>query len=264
MLVCAVRAQHGRHNGFMSQALSDEQEDEQQDKPKDKQVLGACPHDCPDTCSLLTTVRDGVALRVQGNPLHPHTDGVLCTKVSRYTERTYHPERLLQPLRRVGAKGPGARFEPVSWADALADIAKRLADIAATDPEGILPYSYAGTMGQVQGESMAARFFHRLGAARLDRTICASAGAEALVHTLGAKLGTKMEWFAESKLIVIWGSNAIGSNLHFGVSHNKPSAKARVWFVSTRGALKPPINVMNTWPCVQAPTRPWPWASCMS
>jgi anaerobic selenocysteine-containing dehydrogenase len=80
----------------------------------DQQVLGACPHDCPDTCSLVTTVRDGVALRVQGNPDHPHTAGVLCTKVSRYTERTYHPERLLQPMRRVGPKGPGARFEPVT------------------------------------------------------------------------------------------------------------------------------------------------------
>ena len=183
--------------------------------PTDTQVLGACPHDCPDTCSLVTTVRDGVALRVQGNPAHPHTAGVLCTKVSRYTERTYHPDRLLQPMRRVGPKGPNARFEPVSWDDALRDIAQRLGDIAAIDPEGILPYSYAGTMGQVQGESIAARFFHRLGASRLDRTICASAGAEALLHTLGGKLGMKMEWFAESKLILIWGSNSIGSNLHF-------------------------------------------------
>ena len=183
--------------------------------PADAQVLGACPHDCPDTCSLITTVRDGVAVRVQGNPEHPATDGVLCTKVSRYTERTYHPDRLLQPMRRVGPKGPNAQFEPVSWEVALQDIAHKLSDIAATDPEAILPYSYAGTMGQVQGESMAARFFHRLGASRLDRTICASAGAEGLLYTLGGKLGMKVEWFSEAKLILIWGSNSIGSNLHF-------------------------------------------------
>ncbi len=183
--------------------------------PTDTQVLGACPHDCPDTCSLITTVRDGVAVRVQGNPEHPATDGVLCTKVSRYTERTYHPDRLLQPMRRVGPKGPNAQFEPVSWDEALQDIAKRLRYIAAADPEAILPYSYAGTMGQVQGEAMAARFFNRLGASRLDRTICASAGAEGLLHTLGGKLGMKVEWFSEAKLILIWGSNSIGSNLHF-------------------------------------------------
>ena len=183
--------------------------------PTDQQVLGACPHDCPDTCSLLTSVRDGVALRVQGNPEHPHTAGVLCTKVSRYPERTYHPERVLQPMRRIGPKGPGARFETVSWDVALDDIAQRLSALASLDAESILPYSYAGTMGQVQGESMAARFFHRLGASRLDRTICASAGAEALLHTYGGKLGMKVEWFAESQLILIWGSNSIGSHLHF-------------------------------------------------
>jgi len=177
-------------------------------------VRGACPHDCPDTCSLVTAVEDGVAVRVAGNPAHPHTDGVLCTKVSRYTERTYHPERLLQPLRRTGAKGSG-RFEPVGWDEALDDIAARLAAIAARDPQAILPYSYAGTMGLVQSESIAARFFHKLGASLLDRTICASAGAEALTRTLGGKVGMKVEFFAESKLILIWGSNSIGSNLHF-------------------------------------------------
>jgi anaerobic selenocysteine-containing dehydrogenase len=177
-------------------------------------VRGACPHDCPDTCALLTTVENGRATKVQGNPAHAQTDGVLCTKVSRYTERTYHPERLLQPLKRVGPKGAG-HFEPVSWDDALDDIAARLKTIAARDPQAILPYSYAGTMGLVQGESMSARFFHQLGASLLDRTICASAGAEALTQTLGNKVGMKVEFFAESKLIVIWGSNSIGSNLHF-------------------------------------------------
>jgi anaerobic selenocysteine-containing dehydrogenase len=177
-------------------------------------VRGACPHDCPDTCALLTTVEDGVAVRVAGNPAHRHTDGVLCTKVSRYAERTYHPERLVQPLRRTGPKGSG-RFEPVSWDDALDDIARRLGDIAAREPQAILPYSYAGTMGLVQSESIAARFFHKLGASLLDRTICSSAGTEALTRTLGGKVGMKVEFFAESKLILVWGSNSITSNLHF-------------------------------------------------
>jgi len=177
-------------------------------------VVGACPHDCPDTCSLLTTVQDGRAIKVQGNPAHAMTDGVLCTKVSRYTERTYHPERILQPLKRVGPKGSG-QFEPVSWDAALDDIAARLKRIAADDPQAILPYSYAGTMGLVQGESIAARFFHQLGASLLDRTICASAGAEALTYTLGGKVGMRVGQFAQSKLILIWGSNSIGSNLHF-------------------------------------------------
>jgi anaerobic selenocysteine-containing dehydrogenase len=177
-------------------------------------VRGACPHDCPDTCAMLTTVQDGVAIRVQGNPEHRHTLGALCTKVSRYTERTYHPERILQPLRRVGAKGSG-QFEPIGWDEALDTIATRLTAIAARDPQAIAPYSFCGTMGLVQGEGMAARFFNRLGASHLERTICASAGAEALTATFGAKVGMKVEHFAESQLILIWGSNSISSNLHF-------------------------------------------------
>ncbi len=180
-------------------------------------VLGACPHDCPDTCSLVTTVQDGIAIKVHGNPAHPHTDGALCTKVSRYTERTYHPERILHPLKRTGPKGSG-QFEPVTWDAALTDIAQRLTAIAAKGPDAaqaIQPYSYAGTMGLVQAESMAARFFNQLGASLLDRTICATAGGEGMVQTLGRKVGTRVEFFAESKLIIIWGSNSIASNLHF-------------------------------------------------
>ena len=144
-------------------------------------VIGACPHDCPDTCSLVTTVENGKAIRVQGNPQHPMTDGVLCTKVSRYTERTYHPDRILHPMKRTGPKGSG-QFAPVSWEEALSDITNRLSAIAKHDPEAILPYSYAGTMGQVQGEGMAMRFFHKLGASLLDRTICSSAGKIGRAH----------------------------------------------------------------------------------
>ena len=177
-------------------------------------VRAACPHDCPDTCAIRVTVQDGVAIKVQGDPDHPPTHGALCTKVSRYPERTYHPDRVLTPLRRVGPKGSG-RFEPVGWDEALGDIATRLKAIAARDPQAILPYSYAGTMGLLQGEAMAGRFFHKLGASLLDRTICASAGAEALQSTYGGKVGMHVEFFAESRLILMWGSNPITSSVHF-------------------------------------------------
>jgi len=187
-------------------------------------VKGACPHDCPDTCALLTTVENGVAIKVHGNPAHGHTDGVLCTKVSRYTERSYHPQRILKPLKRVGPKGAG-QFEPVSWEQALADIGARLKAIAKQDPQAILPYSYAGTMGLVQGESMAARFFNKLGASQLERTICAAAGGEGLVQTLGGKVGMQLEFFAESDVILIWGSNSIASNLHFWRYANEAKRK---------------------------------------
>lgn len=180
--------------------------------PSTKTVLGACPHDCPDTCAFVTTVQDGVAIKLQGNPAHLHTGGVLCTKVSRYIERNDHAERLTQPLRRCGPKGSG-QFEPVSWDEALDAIAAKL--LAVKQPEAIVPYSYAGTMGLVQGESMDRRFFHKLGASLLDRTICSTAGGEALGFTLGGKVGMRVEFFAEAKLILIWGSNSIGSNLHF-------------------------------------------------
>ncbi len=180
-------------------------------------VKAACPHDCPDTCAMLVTVDQGRVIRIQGDPDHPPTHGALCTKVSRYAERTYHDERVLHPLKRVGPKGAG-QWQRVSWVQALDDIAARLQRTAADPakgPQAILPYSYAGTMGLVQGESMAARFFNRLGASRLDRTICSSAGGEALAATYGSKVGMHVEDFAQAKLILIWGSNSITSNLHF-------------------------------------------------
>lgn len=177
-------------------------------------VKGACPHDCPDTCALEVHVRDGVALKVTGSSQHGPTAGVLCTKVARYTERTYHPERLLHPLRRVGRKGEG-RFEAISWEEAIGTVAQRLGAIAAQDPREILPYSYAGTMGLVQGESMAQRFFHRLGASLLDRTICASAGGAGHQLTLGPSVGVDIEVADQAKLIIFWGCNAITSSVHF-------------------------------------------------
>ncbi|MFN0185961.1 MAG: molybdopterin-dependent oxidoreductase [Aquabacterium sp.] len=197
-------------------------------------VQGACPHDCPDTRALLVTVQDGRATRVAGHPDHPPTHGVLCTKVSRYTERSYHPQRVLTPLKRVGTKGEG-RFEPVGWDEALDDIAARLKTIAAHDPQAILPYSYAGTMGQVQGEGMAMRFFNRLGASRLDRTICANAGGDALAATYGAKVGMRVEQFAHSRLILIWGSNPIASSVHFwSFAQEAKRRGAQLWCIDPR------------------------------
>jgi anaerobic selenocysteine-containing dehydrogenase len=177
------------------------------------QVRAACPHDCPDTCAILVTVDNGVATEVKGDPEHPTTAGVLCTKVSRYVERTYHPDRVLYPMRRVGRKGEG-KFERITWSEAIDEIAQRLGDIAARDPQAILPYSYAGTMGLVQGDSMSLRFFNKLGASLLDRTICATAGATGYKYTIGGSIGTDIEQFQNARLILIWGGNPIASNLH--------------------------------------------------
>jgi len=178
-------------------------------------VRGACPHDCPDTCALLVTVENGRAIKVEGAPDHPTTRGTLCTKVARYLDRTYASERVLHPLRRVGPKGTG-RFERIGWDEALDTISARFKEIAASPdgPQAILPYSYAGTMGLLQYCSMDRRFFHRLGASLLDRTICSSAGKAGYAATIGASIGTDLEQFENAKLIVIWGSNPIVSNLH--------------------------------------------------
>ncbi len=177
-------------------------------------VKAACPHDCPDTCAMEITVADGVAVGVRGGAM-PFTDGTLCTKVARYLDRTYSKERVLHPLRRVGPKGPGGgRFERISWDAALDEIAARFKAIAAEDPQQILPCSYAGTMGLLQYASMDRRFFHRLGASLLDRTLCSSAGKVGSQLTLGGSVGTDPERFDEARLILIWGSNPIVSNLH--------------------------------------------------
>ncbi|NMM36565.1 MAG: molybdopterin oxidoreductase family protein [Glaciimonas sp.] len=180
-------------------------------------IRAVCPHDCPDTCALLVTVQDGVATEVRGDPDHPTTAGVLCTKVARYAERTYHKSRLLSPMKRIGKKGEG-KFAPISWDEAITTIALRLHSISARGgdaAQAILPYSYAGTMGLVQGESMAMRFFHKLGASRLERTICSTAGGEGYKYTIGARIGTDVEQTEHAKLILIWGGNPIASNLHF-------------------------------------------------
>jgi len=173
----------------------------------------ACPHDCPDTCALEVAVENGVAVEIRGGDM-PFTQSTLCTKVAKYLERTYSPERVLHPLKRVGRKGEG-RFERISWDEALDTIAARFKAIAAEDPQQILPSSYAGTMGLVNYAGMDRRFFNRLGASLLDRTLCASAGKAGVAITLGASVGPNAEHAVDARLIVIWGSNPIVSNLHF-------------------------------------------------
>ena len=178
-------------------------------------VRGACPHDCPDTCAMLVTVENGRAVRVAGDPDHPVTQGFLCAKVNRYVERTYHEDRLRTPMRRAGPKGSG-KFAPISWDAALDEIATRLGEIARSEdgPQAILPYSYAGTMGLVQGSSMDHRFFHLLGASKLDRTICSMAGTIGMRMTVGANVGADTEGVPESDLVLLWGTNTLTANPH--------------------------------------------------
>ncbi len=182
-------------------------------------VRAACPHDCPDTCSMIVTVtKDENGERVssvRGNTEHPTTRGFLCTKVTNYEQRTHSPDRVQTPLKRVGKKGEG-KFEKISWTEALDTIATRFRELAESSEgaETVLPYSYAGTLGLVQSNSMDRRFFHRLGASLLDRTICATAGTAGYVATIGDKIGTDPEQFKNAKLILLWGTNTITSNVH--------------------------------------------------
>jgi anaerobic selenocysteine-containing dehydrogenase len=177
-------------------------------------VRGACPHDCPDTCALLVTVEDGRAVRVEGDPEHPFTRGGLCVKVNDYVDHVYSPDRILRPLRRVGAKGAG-RFQPVSWEEALEEIAERYRGIVAEHgPEAILPYSYLGTEGILNGLNVGDPFFHRLGATISERTFCDSGASTAYIMTVGPTAGIDPESFALSRYIILWAANVQSTNLH--------------------------------------------------
>lgn len=181
-------------------------------------VKAVCPHDCPDTCGLVVTVDDstGRAVDLRGDRDHPFTRGFLCQKVANYLDRVYHPGRLLYPMRRVGRKGEG-KFERVSWGDAIREIASRFRAIADSPdgPQAILPYSYAGTMGKLMYGSLDRRFFHRLGASLLDRTICATAGSVGCDVTLGTRAMIDPEAAVDCRYIVNWGSNTSVTNIHF-------------------------------------------------
>ena len=188
-------------------------------------VHAVCSHDCPDSCGVLVTVDElsGRAVKMQGDPSHPVTRGFLCGKVAKYLDRVYSPDRLLYPMRRKAGvpKGPlikgheAEAFERITWDEALDEIAARLKRVTEEfGPESVLPYSYAGTIGQLGYGSMDRRFFHRLGASQLDRTICATAGGTALKSVYGIKLGTTPQDFVHAGLIIAWGANIHGNNIH--------------------------------------------------
>ena len=175
-----------------------------------------CPLDCPDTCSMIVTVENGRAVDLRGDRDHPFTRGFLCQKMASYLDRVHSPDRITYPLRRVGPKGAG-RFERISWEEAIATIADRFRSIASSPdgPQAILPYSYYGTMGKLQASSLDRRFFHRLGASILDRTICASAGSMGFEYTVGrGRLGADPMGAVECKLLINWGSNTVNTNSH--------------------------------------------------
>ncbi len=180
-------------------------------------VHAACPHDCPDACAVLINVEDGRATRIQGDPDHPVTRGFLCGKVAKYLDRVYAPDRVLYPMRRVAAKGEHGEkaWQRISWDEALDEVASRLKKAADEfGPESVLPYSYGGNIAVLNGGSMDRRFFHRLGASQLHRSICSEAGGQALISIYGRKLGTEPEQFRHSKYIIAWGANIHGNNIH--------------------------------------------------
>lgn len=177
-------------------------------------VFGACPHDCPDTCSIVATVDEGRVLGVRGNPDHPYTAGRLCVKVNHYEERVHSPDRVLHPLRRVGAKGEG-RFERISWDEALAEIGTRWkAIIAAHGPHGIQPYSYLGTQGTINGLNVGDPFFNKLGAAVSERTFCDSGACTGYIMTLGPTAALDPESLVHSRCILLWACNPQSTNVH--------------------------------------------------
>jgi len=180
-----------------------------------QKIRGACPHDCPDTCGIITEVDDGQAVKFYADPDHLITDGWLCAKVRPYLNHVYHPDRLQYPLRRVGAKGSG-QWERISWAEAIAEIAKNWQDIITQyGGEAILPYSYSGTLGLVQMGVTSARLWNRLGASQLERAICGAAAEYAVQATVGARWSPAYQEVAQSRLVIIWGHNPITTAPHF-------------------------------------------------
>ena len=194
-------------------------------------VHAACPHDCPDACGVLITVQNGRATKIQGDPAHPVTRGFLCAKVAQYLERVYSPDRVLYPMRRVKAKGllagEGARatqagqgFERITWDEALQEIISQFRKIISEfGSEAILPYSYGGTLATLNGGSMDRRFFHRLGASRLDRTICSSAGGAGLTEgdAVDGKAGGLQDGFENAERAGVgrgngWAADEVAGN----------------------------------------------------
>jgi anaerobic selenocysteine-containing dehydrogenase len=173
-----------------------------------------CSLDCPDQCGLLLHKENGKIIKVEGDPQHPVTQGYICNKVRNMTERIYDENRLKFPLKRTGPKGEG-KFEQISWEEAIQTITSHWKELIESDgPESILPYSFYGNMGRLNAEGMDRRFFHRLGASRLDQTICSAAGSVGYKYTMGGSIGTDPEDTLHSKLFIFWGVNAASTNMH--------------------------------------------------
>lgn len=215
-----------------------------------KRVRSVCPLDCPDTCSLLVDVEEGKITRVTGHPDHPVTKGAICHKVRRFPERVHHKDRLLYPLRRTASKG-SSQFERITWSEAYDEMKRQFESAIETHgAESILPYSFYGNMGILNAEGMDRRFFHRLGASQLERSICNSAGAVGFNYTMGANAGTDPEDTIYSRLIIVWGCNVVSTNMHQMLLanearkrgakvvvidvHNNRSAKWADWFIQIR------------------------------
>jgi anaerobic selenocysteine-containing dehydrogenase len=178
-------------------------------------IYGACPHDCPDTCGVITEVEAGRAVKFYADPAHPITEGWLCAKVRPYLDRVYHPDRLQYPLRRVGPKGSG-QWQRITWEEALAEIGGRWQEIIRQyGPAAILPYSYSGTLGLVQMGVTSNRFWNRLGASRLERAICGAAAEYAVESTLGVRQSQPYTDVVHSRLVIIWGHNPVSTAPHF-------------------------------------------------
>jgi anaerobic selenocysteine-containing dehydrogenase len=183
-------------------------------EPHTTTVRAACPQDCPDTCAMLVTVADGKAVEVRGDPDHPYTNGGLCVKVNNYLDRVYDPGRVLFPLRRTGPKGSG-RFERITWDEALDEIATRFrAIIGEHGPEAIMPVSYLGTQGILNGLNVGDPFFAKLGATIAERTYCDSGSCTAYAMTIGDTAGVDPESLVHSRFILVWACNIMSTNLH--------------------------------------------------
>lgn len=175
---------------------------------------GGCPHDCPDTCSMVFEVENGKLTGVRGNAEHPMTRGGLCVKLKDYEKRHYHPDRLLHPMRRTGPKGSG-QFEQISWDEALDEITSRWKKIIDEyGPQAIIPYSYLGHQGLVHGLNGGDAFFNKMGATVCERTFCGEGSCTAWLLTVGPTAGVDPESYIHSKYIVLWGCNSVSTNLH--------------------------------------------------
>lgn len=198
-----------------------------------KTLPSVCPYDCPDACGLLVEVENNRAVKVSGDPDHPHTRGFLCSKMNRYHETVHSPRRLTTPLLRTGEKGAG-EFRPFTWDDAIERICHRWRQIIDRyGAEAILPYSYAGTMGQVQGNA-GHPFFHRLGASQLERTICAAAKGHGWKAVMGKTPAPHPDQVEQSDLVILWGSNTAATSIHSlpGIKQAKARG-AKVWLIET-------------------------------